>query len=72
MSMWGCLEERLQQCLEPLPSNESKELYSVLSVDSEWDTVHRSGLWGVTELDIVSSLHDRFRKNNSITDITVR
>ncbi|CAB0039138.1 unnamed protein product [Trichogramma brassicae] len=66
------LELRLQQCLEPLPSNESKELYSVLSVDSEWDTTYRSGLWGVTELDLVSSIHDRFKQNNNITDITIR
>jgi hypothetical protein len=68
----GYLETRLQQCLEPFPSNESKELYSVLSVDSDWDTTLRSGLWGVTELDIVSSLHNRFRHNNNLTDIIVR
>ncbi|XP_058803293.1 uncharacterized protein LOC131671110 isoform X2 [Phymastichus coffea] len=72
ISILGNLETHLQQCLEPLPSNESKELYSVLSVDSDWDTIHRSGLWGVTELDVVSSLHDRFQRNKTLTDITVR
>ncbi|XP_014213898.1 uncharacterized protein LOC106643323 [Copidosoma floridanum] len=72
VSILGCLEVSLQQCLEPLPSNENKELYSVLSVDSEWDTIHRSGLWGVTELDVVSSLHDRFKRNKNLTDIVVR
>ncbi|KAL7303917.1 hypothetical protein TKK_0004035 [Trichogramma kaykai] len=71
-ALLSTLELRLQQCLEPLPSNESKELYSVLSVDSEWDTTYRSGLWGVTELDLVSSIHDRFKRNNNITDITIR
>ncbi|XP_043281615.1 uncharacterized protein HPS4 isoform X2 [Venturia canescens] len=68
----GRLENRLQQCLDPLPSNENKELYSVLSVDPQWDTLHRSGLWGVTELDIVSSLHNRFTKTRNLTDIIVR
>lgn len=62
----------MQQCLDPLPLNESKELYSVLSVDSDWDTVHRSGLWGVTELDMVSVLHERLKKGRNITDIVVR
>ncbi|XP_067213318.1 uncharacterized protein HPS4 isoform X2 [Linepithema humile] len=66
------LESRLQQCLEPLPSTENKELYSILSVDPQWDTVQRFGLWGVTELDIVSCLHDRFTRANSLTDIIVR
>lgn len=68
----GRLESQLQQCLDPLPSNENKELYSVLSVNAEWDTINRSGLWGVTELDIVSCLHDRFRQANNLTDIIVR
>ena len=68
----GRLESRLQQCLDPLPSNENKELYSLLSVDPQWDTLHRSGLWGVTELDIVSSLHSRFTKASNLTDIIVR
>ncbi|XP_044015038.1 uncharacterized protein LOC122857111 [Aphidius gifuensis] len=66
------LESRLQYCLDPQPSSNSKELYSVLGIDSQWDTTHRSGLWGVTELDIVSSLHDRFKKSSNITDIIVR
>ncbi|KAL6258441.1 hypothetical protein P5V15_010397 [Pogonomyrmex californicus] len=68
----GKLESRLQQCLEPLPSTENKELYSILNVDPQWDTVQRSGLWGVTELDIVSCLHDRFTKASNLTDIIVR
>ncbi|XP_043787655.1 uncharacterized protein LOC122712241 isoform X2 [Apis laboriosa] len=68
----GKLEVRLQQCLEPLPSTENKELYSILSIDPHWDTVNRSGLWGVTELDIVSCLHDRFTHASNLTDITVR
>ncbi|XP_076233157.1 Hermansky-Pudlak syndrome 4 protein isoform X2 [Calliopsis andreniformis] len=68
----GKLETRLQQCLEPLPSNENKELYSILSIDPQWDTINRSGLWGVTELDIVSSLHDRFTHASNLTDIIVR
>ncbi|KAK2588525.1 hypothetical protein KPH14_006304 [Odynerus spinipes] len=68
----GRLESQLQQCLDPLPSNENKELYSILSVDAEWDTIHRSGLWGVTELDIVSCLHDRFTQTSNLTDIIVR
>ncbi|CAK9809741.1 BLOC-3 complex member HPS4 [Anthophora plagiata] len=68
----GRLETRLQQCLEPLPSNENKELYSILSTDPQWDTINRSGLWGVTELDIVSCLHDRFTHANNLTDIIVR
>ncbi|KAJ8680532.1 hypothetical protein QAD02_016319 [Eretmocerus hayati] len=72
VSILGRLEMRLQECLEPLPSNESKELYSVLSLDSDWDTVHRSGLWGVTELDVVSSLHNKFKRNRNVTDIIVR
>jgi len=56
-----------------MPSTENKELYSILSVDSQWDTVQRSGLWGVTELDIVSCLHDRFmRAGHNLTDITIR
>ncbi|XP_014232932.1 uncharacterized protein LOC106656455 isoform X2 [Trichogramma pretiosum] len=72
-ALLSTLELRLQQCLEqPLPANESKELYSVLSVDSEWDTTYRSGLWGVTELDLVSSIHDRFKRNNNVTDVTIR
>ncbi|XP_026828329.1 uncharacterized protein LOC113561394 isoform X2 [Ooceraea biroi] len=79
LSLWntcvntlGKLESRLQQCLEPMPSTENKELYSILSVDSQWDTVQRSGLWGVTELDIVSCLHDRFMRAGSLMDIIVR
>ncbi|XP_017880807.1 uncharacterized protein LOC108625361 isoform X2 [Ceratina calcarata] len=72
VSTLGKLETRLQQCLEPLPSNENKELYSILSVDPQWDTINRSGLWGVTELDIVSSLHDRFTHASNLTDIIVR
>ncbi|XP_012257296.2 uncharacterized protein LOC105686759 isoform X2 [Athalia rosae] len=68
----GRLESRLQRCLEPLPPSESRELYSVLSVDPEWDTVHRAGLWGVTEIEIVSSLHDRFSRASNLTDIIVR
>ncbi|XP_018314730.1 Hermansky-Pudlak syndrome 4 protein [Mycetomoellerius zeteki] len=72
VSTLGKLETRLQQCLEPLPSTENKELYSILSVDPQWDTVQRSGLWGVTELDIVSCLHDRFTQASSLTDIIVR
>ncbi|XP_020289673.1 uncharacterized protein LOC109857603 isoform X2 [Pseudomyrmex gracilis] len=72
VSTLGKLESRLQQCLEPLPSTENKELYSILNVDSQWDTVQRSGLWGVTELDIVSCLHDRFKQTSSLTDIIVR
>ncbi|XP_035739202.1 uncharacterized protein LOC118449101 isoform X2 [Vespa mandarinia] len=68
----GRLESQLQQCLDPLPSNENKELYSILSVDAEWDTIHRSGLWGVTELDIVSCLHDRFKQASNLTDVIVR
>ncbi|XP_015431517.1 PREDICTED: uncharacterized protein LOC107187850 [Dufourea novaeangliae] len=68
----GRLETRLQQCLEPLPSNENKELYSILNIDPQWDTINRSGLWGVTELDIVSCLHDRFTHASNLTDIIVR
>ncbi|XP_014598264.1 PREDICTED: uncharacterized protein LOC106783860 isoform X1 [Polistes canadensis] len=68
----GGLELQLQQCLDPLPSNENKELYSILSVDAEWDTINRSGLWGVTELDMVSCLHDRFRQASNLTDVIVR
>ncbi|XP_043504941.1 uncharacterized protein LOC122525964 isoform X2 [Polistes fuscatus] len=68
----GGLEFQLQQCLDPLPSNENKELYSILSVDAEWDTINRSGLWGVTELDMVSCLHDRFRQASNLTDVIVR
>ncbi|KAG5337832.1 HPS4 protein, partial [Acromyrmex heyeri] len=71
VSTLGKLETRLQQCLEPLPSTENKELYSILSVDPQWDTVQRSGLWGVTELDIVSCLHDRFTQASNLTDIIV-
>ncbi|CAG5087282.1 Similar to HPS4: Hermansky-Pudlak syndrome 4 protein (Homo sapiens), partial [Cotesia congregata] len=51
---------------------EHKELYSVLSVDPQWDTLDRSGLWGVTELDIVSSLYNRFTESSNLTDIIVR
>ncbi|XP_012540121.1 uncharacterized protein LOC105838818 isoform X2 [Monomorium pharaonis] len=72
VSTLGKLESRLQQCLEPLPSTENKELYSILNVDPQWDTVQRSGLWGVTELDIVSCLHDRFTQASNLTDIIVR
>ncbi|KAL0125675.1 hypothetical protein PUN28_004625 [Cardiocondyla obscurior] len=72
VSTLGKLESRLQQCLEPLPSTENKELYSILNIDPQWDTVQRSGLWGVTELDIVSCLHDRFTQVSSLTDIIVR
>ncbi|XP_053987375.1 uncharacterized protein LOC128880872 isoform X1 [Hylaeus volcanicus] len=72
VSALGKLETRLQQCLEPLPSNENKELYSILSIDPQWDTINRSGLWGVTELDIVSCLHDRFTHASNLTDIIVR
>lgn len=72
VSTLGKLETRLQQCLEPLPSNENKELYSILSIDPQWDTINRSGLWGVTELDIVSCLHDRFTHASNLTDIIVR
>ncbi|XP_076288693.1 Hermansky-Pudlak syndrome 4 protein isoform X3 [Lasioglossum baleicum] len=72
VSALGKLETRLQQCLEPLPSNENKELYSILNIDSQWDTINRSGLWGVTELDIVSCLHDRFSRASNLTDIIVR
>ncbi|XP_012142156.2 Hermansky-Pudlak syndrome 4 protein isoform X3 [Megachile rotundata] len=72
VSTLGKLEARLQQCLEPMPSNENKELYSILSIDPQWDTIHRSGLWGVTELDIVSCLHDRFKHASNLTDIIVR
>ncbi|KAH0560212.1 uncharacterized protein LOC123264539 [Cotesia glomerata] len=68
----GNLESRLQHCLDPLPSGEHKELYSVLSVDPQWDTLDRSGLWGVTELDIVSSLYNRFTESSNLTDIIVR
>ncbi|CAL7946871.1 unnamed protein product [Xylocopa violacea] len=68
----GKLETRLQQCLEPLPLNENKELYSILSIDPQWDTINRSGLWGVTELEIVSCLHDRFIHASNLTDIIVR
>ncbi|XP_043253779.1 uncharacterized protein LOC122398178 isoform X2 [Colletes gigas] len=71
VSTLGKLETRLQQCLEPLPSNENKELYSILSIDPQWDTINRSGLWGVTELDIVSCLHDRFTHASNLTDIIV-
>lgn len=66
------LESRLQHCLDPQPSSNSKELYSVLSIDSQWDATHRSGLWGVTELDIVSSLHRRFSQSSNLTDMIVR
>ncbi|XP_046621533.1 uncharacterized protein LOC124305782 isoform X2 [Neodiprion virginianus] len=66
------LECKLQRCLEPLPPSDSRELYSVLSVDPQWDTVHRAGLWGVTEIEIVSFLHDRFSKAGNMTDIVVR
>lgn len=72
MNTLGRLESRLQHCLDPLPSNDHKELYSVLSIDPQWDTLHRSGLWGVTELDIVSSLHNRFSRSSNLTDIIVR
>ncbi|XP_008559281.1 BLOC-3 complex member HPS4 isoform X1 [Microplitis demolitor] len=72
MNTLGHLESRLQHCLDPLPSGEHKELYSVLSVDPQWDTLDRSGLWGVTELDIVSSLHNRFCESSNLTDIIVR
>lgn len=72
MNTLGHLETRLQQCLEPLPSSDHKELYSVLSVDLQWDTLHRSGLWGVTELDIVAALHNRFTQSSNLTDIIVR
>ncbi|KAG7208950.1 hypothetical protein KM043_015124 [Ampulex compressa] len=72
VSTLGKLELRLQQCLEPLPATENKELYSILSIDPEWDTVQRSGLWGVTELDIVSSLHNRFTHASNLTDVIVR
>ncbi|XP_078045758.1 Hermansky-Pudlak syndrome 4 protein isoform X2 [Augochlora pura] len=72
VSTLGRLETRLQQCLEPLPSNENKELYSILNIESQWDTINRSGLWGVTELDIVSCLHDRFSRASNLTDIIVR
>ncbi|XP_072745778.1 uncharacterized protein Hps4 isoform X1 [Anoplolepis gracilipes] len=72
VSTLGKLESRLQQCLEPLPSTENKELYSILNIDPQWDTVQRFGLWGVTELDIVSCLHDRFTQASNLTDITVR
>ncbi|XP_011164544.2 uncharacterized protein LOC105199242 isoform X1 [Solenopsis invicta] len=72
VSTLGKLESRLQQCLEPMPSTGNKELYSILNVDPQWDTVQRSGLWGVTELDIVSCLHDRFTQASNLTDIIVR
>ncbi|XP_070162156.1 uncharacterized protein Hps4 isoform X2 [Polyergus mexicanus] len=72
VSTLGKLESRLQQCLEPLPSTENKELYSILNINPQWDTVQRSGLWGVTELDIVSCLHDRFTQSSNLTDIIVR
>ncbi|XP_012275273.1 uncharacterized protein LOC105696959 isoform X2 [Orussus abietinus] len=68
----GSLELRLQQTLEPQPATDNKELYSVLCVDPQWDTVHRSGLWGVTELEIISSLHDKFSRSCNLTDIVVR
>lgn len=44
----------------------------MLSVDPQWDTLDRSGLWGVTELDIVSSLYNRFTESSNLTDIIVR
>ncbi|XP_043482574.1 uncharacterized protein LOC122511429 [Leptopilina heterotoma] len=68
----GKLEICLQQCLDPLPITENKELYSVLSVNSEWDTTYRSGLWGVTELDILATLHNRFTNKNNLTEIIIR
>ncbi|XP_066595114.1 uncharacterized protein HPS4, partial [Prorops nasuta] len=68
----GKLEARLQQSLDPLPSNESKKLYSILHIDPDWDTMQRTGLWGVTELDIASCLHDRFMCSSNLTDIIVR
>ncbi|XP_034952467.1 uncharacterized protein HPS4 [Chelonus insularis] len=72
MNVLGRLESRLQHCLDPLPSSEHKELYSVLNIDPQWDTLHRSGLWGVTDLEIVSTLHNRFTKCSNLTDIIVR
>ena len=68
----GKIESRLQECLDPLPVIENKELYSVLAVDSEWDTLHRSGLWGVTELEIISTLHRRFMGANWLSEVIAR
>uniref|UniRef100_A0A0C9RFL7 HPS4_1 protein n=1 Tax=Fopius arisanus TaxID=64838 RepID=A0A0C9RFL7_9HYME len=72
MNHLGRLESRLGHCMEPMPSHEHKELYSVLSVDPEWDTLHRSGLWGVSELEIAGVIHERFRKSRNLTDVIVR
>ncbi|XP_032667504.1 uncharacterized protein LOC116842414 isoform X2 [Odontomachus brunneus] len=68
VSTLGKLETRLQQCLEPLPSTDNKEQYSILNVDPQWDTIQRAGLWGITDLDIVSSLHDRFLRSRRQTN----
>ncbi|XP_063972551.1 uncharacterized protein LOC135160191 isoform X2 [Diachasmimorpha longicaudata] len=72
MNHLGRLETRLAHCMEPMPCSQHKDLYSVLSIDPEWDTLQRSGLWGVSELEIVGKIHDRFKKGRNLTDVIVR
>ncbi|XP_066138280.1 uncharacterized protein HPS4 isoform X2 [Euwallacea fornicatus] len=67
----GVLERQLEkQLTNPIKSSSEKDLYSILKLNPNWDTVTQFGLW--EDLDDLTHLHGNFMKHQLITDVYLR
>ncbi|XP_059481269.1 uncharacterized protein LOC132200089 [Neocloeon triangulifer] len=66
------LESRLQKSLEQTTSADSKESYSYLHLDPEWDALQRGGKWGAAQLSVARKLHTDLKSTPDMTEIIAR
>lgn len=65
------MERQLEGCMEDFKGNPPPDgLYSVLSLDSDWETVKREGLW--EDMEDLTLSHGDYLDNPDLTDIYVR
>ncbi|CAB3371779.1 Hypothetical predicted protein [Cloeon dipterum] len=66
------LESRLRKSLEQTTSADSKESYSFLHLDPEWDALQRGGSWGAAQLSVARKLHSDLKSAPDMTEIIAR
>lgn len=66
------LESRLRKTLEQTTITDSKEPYSYLHLDPEWDALQRGGTWGAVQLNVARKLHSDFNAAPDMTEIIAR
>ncbi|XP_066250187.1 BLOC-3 complex member HPS4 [Euwallacea similis] len=67
----GALEKHLEEHLiNPIKSSSEKDLYSILNLSPNWDTVVQFGLW--ENFSDLTHLHENFMKHQLITDVYLR